>query len=217
MFFDNRVDAGKKLAKVFLDSGKDFSGFQVIGIARGGVIVGAEVAKELGLSLKAICIKSLETKTELIAVTSLGTAVIFCRKGEKAPRFVKDISTLKIRKLSKVIEELKGREVFYNNDIAFESGNKIILCDDGLVSGHSSFSAIYAFREKGAEEVILGIPVVPKWFTQQNWDFEYVTWRKSSGNFRTGLFYKEFEDTPDEEVVQAIRERKSAAVVLSVS
>lgn len=209
MFFQSRIDAGEKLAGAFLKSGKDFSGFEVAGIARGGVIVAAEIAKKLNLPLHSICVEDLETENERAVVSSFGTAVIFSRGDKKNQRFVSDVSKLQNKNLLNLMRKISEKDVLYNDGKVFEPGKKIILCDDGLVSGNSAFSAIHALRCNGVEEITLGIPVVLPWFMKQELDFEIITWRVSTVNFTTGYFYLgSFPDTSDEEVINAVRENR---------
>ena len=208
MFFQNRIDAGKKLAEAFLKSGKDFSGFEVVGIARGGVIVAAEIARELNLPLHSICVKEMQTEKKSVVVGSFGNAVIFMGDNRKNQRFVSDVSKLQNKNLLSLMREIRERNTLYNDGEVFEPGKKIILCDDGLVSGNSAFSAISLLRCNGVEEITLGIPVVPPWFIKQKLDFEVITWRVSTFNFTTGYFYFSFPDTSNKEVINAVKENK---------
>lgn len=212
MFFQDRVDAGKKLAEVFIKSKKNFSGFQVVGIAKGGVIVASEVAKALNLPLQAICVRSLEKEKESIVVSSLGTAVIFYKRSDKKPRLVLDASKLRYKGVLKLMGEIREKVVFYNNGFSFKHKEKIVLCDDGLVSGCSVLATIHGLRKNGVQEIVLGIPVIPPWFRGE--DLEVVAWRRSNYNLPTGHYYFEFLDTLDEEVVETVKQCRQAVVAV---
>ncbi len=76
MFFDNRTDAGLKLVQAFREDSRTFEGWTVIGLARGGVPVAAEVARELELPLHALCVDDLKLSDNSgkLVITGLGTA-----------------------------------------------------------------------------------------------------------------------------------------------
>lgn len=208
MFFENRADAGLRLARVFLDLNRDFSGWEVVGIARGGVIVAAQIAEALKLPLQALYVDDFFVAEGKLVVTSLDTACLFPRKGTAGAKttFFPEISTIGIGGISEFAEEVLAKGRRYNNGQACSLGKRIILCDDGLVSGHSALAVIRTLKHNVVEEIILAIPVVPPWLMEKGSGFEIVTWRVTTlRNAKTGMFYYNFEEVPDEEVVRAVQ------------
>lgn len=210
MFFEDRTDAGKKLAEVFTKAGDDWTGWQVIGLARGGVITAGPVAQALNLSLSALCIDDFQTPKGLYVITGVeGRGLFYNNPKQLGPVYWS---------LAPNIEELKklaGFEQFYAKLLAKQEkfdcgqelviGEKIIVVDDGLASGKSAFTAITALKEMGAKKIVLAVPVVLPWIVQKNHGFSVVTWRVSKlNNAATGMFYYNFQDTPDEDVIEAI-------------
>ena len=95
MFFNDRTDAGQKLAETFRKLNRDFSGYEVAGIAKGGVIVAAPVAEALDLPLKSLVVDDFADKDgkQLFVVTSFSSGLVFNTAGRRVPpKFVPDFS-----------------------------------------------------------------------------------------------------------------------------
>lgn|GEM_PF-2178950 len=213
LFFENRTDAGQKLAEVMVKSEKDFAGFEVVGIARGGVIVAQPIATALGLPLQSMLVDDVALQNTKLTATSLGNGLLYTFKvpaeevGSKQvdlkPTWVEDVSQLELEGLEEFWTEFQERSQRYNNG-PFRPGSKIILVDDGLVTGTTLRIAAQALYQHGVEEVVAAIPVVLPWIKTAKFDFELITWRVSTmKRAATGMFYYNFEDTPDEEVTAA--------------
>jgi putative phosphoribosyl transferase len=203
VFFKNRTDAGNQLAAVVAKAG-DFRGWLVIGLARGGVIIGAQIAKALSLPLASFYCDDAPIGKKTYAATGLGSVVAWGRLGRRI--IGNDKALRSVPELAELIERVGKKQELYNNGSALEVGGKrIILCDDGIVSGRSAISAIDALRHAGAAEIILAVPVVPKALPEQVAGCRVIFFRRSiTSSFATGMFYTSFDDVPDEEVKQAI-------------
>ena len=203
MFFNDRTDAGNRLANVVASAG-DFRGWMVIGLARGGVIVGAPIAKTLSLPLASLYCDDISLKKRTFVATGLGSVVVW--EGGKR-RVVDNAAALRsVPILAELIAVAGQKQALYNNglDLAV-AGKRIILCDDGIVSGRSAVSAIEALRHAGAEEIVLVVPIVPKDLPETVAGCRTLFIRRSiSSSFATGMFYTNFGDVPDDEVKQAI-------------
>jgi predicted phosphoribosyltransferase len=216
MFFKDRVDAGIKLAELFAARGDYFRGWDsVMGIARGGVTVGAEVARVLNLPFGALCVDDLgfsegdEFPGTLAVATTSFCNVYSETSGLYGPATTVDVANIGTPRFVDFLSELREKELRYNDgrDPFLLKVRKVIVCDDGLVSGRSLQAIVDTLRQKGAEQVAVGIPVVPGWFGNSEHDFELVTWRVlKMKNPKTGVFYFSFEDSADADVVKAVRE-----------
>ena len=212
MFFENRTDAGQRLAKVLLGLNRDFSNWEVVGLARGGVIVAAEVAKALNLPLQSFCVDDFETTRPkgTVVVTSLGSGTWYPTR--ITPRnqitFSMSVSTFRIKGLSRFADEVKQRDDRFNSGNFFPLPERTILCDDGIVSGRSAVTAITALHSRGVRKIILAIPVVLPWVIEGTLKYfvhEIVTWRKATRkDAPTGMFYYSFKEVTDEEVIRAV-------------
>lgn len=206
MFFDDRYDAGRQVAGVVGAQEADFSSHDVVGIARGGVIVANEVASSLGVATKAICVEDLwiDEKTLLVG-TSLGSGMLFTNfKDGAVGEFVPKLSEVPSDKVQEFINEinkkygrLAGQPTQY--------GERMLLCDDGIVSGRSMITAIHSLRHVGVREIVAVVPVVLPWVVEQN-GFPVITWRVTKmSRPATGMFYRSFDDTPDEDVIRILK------------
>jgi len=204
MFFKDRTDAGRKLAQVFLALGRDFTGWEVVGLARGGIVVAHEVAKALGLPLQSLLVDDLRTAQGTWMVSSLGPGMWIADSDSKYV-FVDDISSVQTGEVSELLSEVRRRDTSYNNGNPFRVPDRVILCDDGFVSGRSALVATKTLLYAGAQEVVLGVPVVPPWAMESNAWSEVVTWRVTKlRNPTSGIFYFQFADTPDADVSAAV-------------
>lgn len=205
MFFQDRTDAGEKLAPLVL-ADKTLAGTDVIGLARGGVIVAAPIATALGSRLQSMGVEDFSIDAErVLAVTSLGTATLFA---EHESTFVSNLSPfIELEGFPDFLaEQTMARHRRFNGERPLEVGRSIVLCDDGIVTGRSVIAAINSLRHAGAVEVVVAVPVIPSYFPLVGEGFRVIPWRISAMKKpKTGAFYSDFEDTADEEVIEAIR------------
>jgi putative phosphoribosyl transferase len=136
----------------------------VLGLARGGVPVGWEVAAALHAPLDVCLIRKLGVpdwpELAMGAIASGGGLVINDRV----------ISSLGISsdQLDAVIDretdELRRRELAYRGgEPGIELGARsVILVDDGVATGASMFAALQAVRAVGPARVVVAVPVGPR-------------------------------------------------------
>lgn len=208
MFFKDRREAGTKLAEIVLNSGVFSSQWDVVGIARGGVIIADEIAKVLNTKPKAICVEDLRIAgNALLTISSLGSGVIFTDGPDgQMGVFIPDLTrfeTLKTRELVKNVNDkhlrLAGSLTAY--------GKQVLLCDDGIISGQTLLTAFQSLKHSGVSEIAVAIPVVLPWVVNQN-NFRVFTWRVTKMTRpTTGMFYNSFDDTEDAEVIEILQGR----------
>ncbi len=214
MYFQNRIDAGQKLANELEDTQIDWSGYQVIGLANGGVPVAAEVANRLHRPLSALSVDDAEIEgVGKAIVTSLGSGRL--KINADPPRW----ETIACdQAFNHVIRDLyaaaRRRDSLANNIQVLPIGQKVIIIDDGLVSGDTALTAIEAVRRRGATDIVLAIPAVPPWIMAVQDGFRVITWRVSGLNhFTTGICYYSFEPVSDDEVRRLVRETNNQNTV----
>lgn len=155
--FEDRKDAGKKLAKRLAKyKGKNVL---VLGIPRGGVEVAYEVAEFLDTELSILVSRKLpfpfNPEAGFGAITEDGSTIIqdgayswLSREEiEKIIREQKQEMARRIRTLrkSKPLPKIKGRIV--------------ILVDDGLAMGSTMKTSIRLCKNKEADKIIVAVPV----------------------------------------------------------
>lgn len=208
MFFKNRREAGTKLAEIILSSGVFSSQWDVVGIARGGVIIANEIAKVLNTRPKAICVEDLRIAgNALLTISSLGSGAIFTDGPDgQMGMFIPDLTrfeTLKIQELVKNVNDKHLRLAGFPTTY----GERVLLCDDGVVSGRTLLTAFQSLKHARVSEIAVAIPVVFPWVAEQT-NFRVFTWRVTKMTRpATGMFYNSFGDTEDAEVIEILQGR----------
>ena len=156
--FKNRDEAGKKLAKLMgCYRGKASI---VLGLARGGVVVAAEVARDLKVPLGVIVPRKVGAphNREL----ALG-AVMDDGRGYLNHHLIEELGVSK-EYLKSEIEQARlmsaKRKALYGKAAQLDLKNKIvILVDDGIATGATMFASIHYVKENHAAKVVVAIPV----------------------------------------------------------
>jgi len=216
MIFSDRIDAGQKLAKVVAQSA-DFTGWEVVGLARGGVVVAAEIAKVLSLPMISLYIDDFHTDKAKFVITGLGSVVLWeiVNETKEKRTVLTNLNSLRgIGEIAQTIDRVAKMQVIYNAGNSLDvSGKRVILCDDGVVSGSTAISAIDALRQAGTKEILFAVPVVPASFPEEVNGCKVIYYRRSrSSSFATGMFYLRFDDVPDDEVIRTVSAFEAVAV-----
>lgn len=165
--FRDRIDAGRQLADRLRPRlariAADNHDIVIVGLARGGVIVAAEVAQQLGLRLEAIVIRKLGAPSQpelaLGALSASGDRIF--------NEALIDEIDLGDEELQRIVDRaMKAAEILSNEigapavipDIA---GKTVVLVDDGLATGATMRAAIQTVYHQGAGKVIMAVPVGP--------------------------------------------------------
>jgi putative phosphoribosyl transferase len=157
--FSDRVDAGRQLASA-LDR---FVGGDtvVVGLARGGIPVAAEVAARLNAPLDVLLVRKLgapfQPELGVGALAEGGVQVIDTVMCEKW-----GITDADVRRMVRARSiELDARTAVYRQDHPRRdvTGRLVIIVDDGLATGSTAHAAIRSMRRAGARSVVLAVPV----------------------------------------------------------
>lgn len=206
MYFADRRDAGRQLADR-LDSRRGESPI-VIGMARGGVPVAAEIAERLDAPLDVIVVRKIGCPWQPeLGVGALAEGGALVRDDALiadlgiAPRELDAVVTRERRELARRVERYRADRPPL--DVA---GRTVILVDDGLATGGTARAAILALRERGASPIVLAVPVAPGDTVRrmQSLADEVVVLATPDWFGAIGLFYLDFGQTSDEEVVAAL-------------
>jgi putative phosphoribosyl transferase len=158
--FRDRRDAGRALAEELTDYRCNNDSL-VLGLARGGVPVGWEVARALGVPLDVFLVRKLGvphwSELAMGAVASGGGVVM----NDSV------VSSLHItdEQIQAVIDsetaELQRRERAYRGDrpIVDLRGKVVILVDDGIATGASMLAAVRAVRAARPQSIVIAVPV----------------------------------------------------------
>ena len=207
MVFHDRVDAGKKLAdKLSQYLSKDVV---VLAIPRGGVVVGFEVAGDLGAPLSVIIPRKIgapgNPELAIGAVTEEGDTYIdsiIVKSLGVTQSYIDEVKQLEV-------EEIKRRMKTYLGDRQRPElkGKTVILVDDGIATGATMKAAIRTLRRHGPAEVIVAVPVAPPETVERLKELadSVVCLETPSFFYAIGQFYREFDQVGDAEVIRLLR------------
>jgi predicted phosphoribosyltransferase len=156
--FKDRVDAAHQLAKL-LAGYKNALDTLIVAIPRGGVVIGAELAKELHLPLDILLVKKIGApgQEELaIGATDMQEYVLdpFYQNLPAYQEYIK-------KRVSELRDLLQKRTEAYRAVCPTKSWKQktIILVDDGVATGQTMQLALHHARKEDARKVIIALPV----------------------------------------------------------
>lgn len=202
--FQNRVDAGRQLARE-LQVYREQSPL-VLGLPRGGVPVAAMIARELRAPLDIWVVRKVGApfQPELgIGAVAEGEEVFI---DEVTAGFFgvspEEVEQLLAQKRAEVAERAKlfrhGRQP---PDV---HGRTVIVIDDGIATGGTVRAAVRALRKRGAKRIVLAVPVASSQALESmRAEVDEVVCLHSDPNLTAiGLWYQDFSQTSDEEVIK---------------
>ena len=161
MIFEDRVDAGRRLAERL--EGYAHRADVVLGVPRGGVVVAFEVAMALGAPLDVF----LSRKLGVPGQTELAFGAVSASGGRYLDEYIlrtTGITNAQVEWITaEVRKELDRRASVYRGgrpplDV---SGKTVLLVDDGVATGASVYAAILALRQMEPARLLLAVPVAP--------------------------------------------------------
>lgn len=208
--FDDRSDAGKKLAVRL----KKFSGKQtlVLGIPRGGVVTAYEIAKELNSPLDVIVPRKIgaphDPEFAIGAVAPDGSIHL----NDDA---IKDLEIPEEYIKQAVEEELietRRRMEVYRKNLKFPDvkGKIVIVVDDGIATGYTMFATIDFLRKLKPKKIVVAVPVSPPDTIEKLKESadDVICLETHEPFYAIGMYYKNFEQTTDEEVIEILKKAK---------
>jgi predicted phosphoribosyltransferase len=221
----NRESAGNILAGSLKSSLKKDarSDVMIIGLPRGGLIVGEVIATKLSCSLDMILVKRLRSpyneELAIGAVTEDGTTYLN----------------------KSLIEELRITEEYINNELSYQlgeikrqadiyyeerkhfldeekitvTGKTVVIVDDGAATGSTIMATVRSLRNKhGPKRIIVAIPVCPRGtvdlLRRESIAHVEVIISPADNNFRSiEQFYHNFDQVSDNQILDLIHPSKN--------
>lgn len=207
MHFPDRAAAGRELARRLAD----FRGEKVLvfGLARGGVIVAAEVAKFLSAPLDTLVVRKLGAPLNPeFAFGALAPENTVFLDQETVANLRLDQNTI-----AEVIEneksELTRREKLYRGERKFPQlkGVTVIVVDDGIATGATTRAALQFLHKKNPARIILAVPVaaVETLAGLESLCDKIICLHTPKFLGAVGAWYENFPQTSDAEVVALLR------------
>jgi predicted phosphoribosyltransferase len=202
MIFENRHEAGRVLAQ-HLQNFRGRNDALVLALPRGGVPVGYEVALSLDLPLDVFIVRKLgvpgQEELAMGAIASGGAIVI--------NRSVMDELELPQGIFDAVVcreeQEIARREREYREGRKPlpVQGRAVILIDDGLATGSTMRAAARALKPR-AKQVVVAVPVAAdSTCSEFRHEVDQIVCAYTPVPFyAVGMFYRNFEQTTDDEV-----------------
>lgn len=204
--FADRIQAGRSLAEA-LDEYRGAPDTVVLGIPRGGVVVAAEVARELRLPLDiAVAAKVGSPGNPEYAIGAVAP------DGEVTPNPSAGVSAAEVKALSgpahekvaRYLDRLRGGRPPIRLD-----GMIVILVDDGIATGLTAMAAADWLARVGTSRVIIAVPVAAPAAVKalSRHADEVIAVETPVSFYAVGQFYERFGQTEDSEVETLLASR----------
>jgi putative phosphoribosyl transferase len=208
--FRDRTDAGQQLAAALKRHGDARP--LVLGLPRGGVVVGAEVARALAGDLDVLLVKKLRApgnpELALGAVSEDGRVYV----NREVAGLIGSTDSYLQQEVAERRAEMASQQLRYRKVRPHVSpaGRTVILVDDGLATGATMIAGIQATALAQPARLIVAVPVSPPEVARKieqlepvdefvcletPWDFQGV-----------GQFYHDFAQVDDQTVVEILKE-----------
>jgi putative phosphoribosyl transferase len=212
--FSDRAEAGDVLA-ARLSHLAGRPDLLVLALPRGGVPVGARVARALRAPLDVFVVRKLGVPGhEELAMGAIAGGGVRVRNQEVTSRLGLDDAV--IDRVAETEElELARRERSYRADRPAPdlAGKVVVLVDDGLATGSTMRAAVAAARAAGPARIVVAVPTAPASTCERlRREADEVVCASTPRPFRAvGYSYRSFPQTSDEEVRELLRAAWTAA------
>lgn len=182
----------------------------VLGIPRGGVVLAAVLARELGAELDVVLARKLRAPDQpeyaLGAVAEDGQ-VTLGPEASNVPGVTEDYLETEVRQQLAEIDRRK-RLIRTIRPATTLTGRSVIVTDDGIATGATMIAALQAARGQNPYELIVAVPVAaPERLAQvRRWCDEAVCLYTPDDFHAVGQFYEHFEPVEDDEVLRLLRQ-----------
>lgn len=180
----------------------------VLGIPRGGVVLGAVLARELNAGLDVVLARKLRAPNQpelaLGAVSETGAVYLNDRDLE----MTEDLQSYLAREIQLQKAEIERRKQLFRCGLSAApiTGRSVIVTDDGIATGSTMIAALKAVRGQQPRELVVAVPVAsPRRLDEVAVWCDEVVCLISTDQFRAvGEFYKDFTQVEDEEVIELL-------------
>ena len=206
--FLDRRDAGRQLAAQLLPLALDQP--VVLGLPRGGVPVGYEVAHVLAAPLDVLLVRKLgvpwQPELALGAIGEQGVRVVNDDVLASTRLSPQEVDSIEIREREALAE--RARSLTGVRQPVELTGCSAVIVDDGIATGATMRAACQVARARGAARVVVAVPVAPAdclpMFRTVADDLVCVSAVRSLRFFGVGQLYVDFSATTEDEVARLL-------------
>jgi putative phosphoribosyl transferase len=210
--FADRRETGQRLAAEL--KARAFPNPVVLALPRGGVPVGYEVAAALNAPLDVLLVRKLGAP----GYEEFGIGAVV---DGAHPQIVLNPETIAALRVSasyieaerdRQLAEIERRRQLYSGSAPAMDvqGRTAIIVDDGVATGGTLLAALHAIRRSSPQRTVLAVPVAPPDTLQKlAAQVDEVVCLCAPDDFRAvGAYYRDFEQTSDEEVISLLRRQR---------
>jgi putative phosphoribosyl transferase len=207
ILFRDREDAARQLAERL--KGRELIDPLVLGIPRGGVVIGAVLASERWAELDVVLARKLrapgQPELALGAVAEDGKVYLDDRLMQAFPAAEdylaseRDFQLAEIARRKKLFRDIRPR--------AQAAGRSVIVTDDGIATGSTMIAALQAARSQDVHELIVAVPVAPpdRLAEVRRWCDEAICLHSPEVFWAIGQFYADFTPVEEAETLELLR------------
>lgn len=205
IMYRDRIDAGRRLAEELTRFADDEDAV-VLGIPRGGVVIGGEIARILDLPLDVIIASKIgaphNPEYAIGAVDADGRVTANPDAG---------YDTAELQRLARPVRDKIRRriELYRGGETAIDlEGATAIVVDDGIATGLTALAAVRYLRAHGATRTVLAVPVIAAGAVAAfAAEVDEIVAPEQPRYFQAvGQFYERFGQVSDEEVLDVLAE-----------
>jgi putative phosphoribosyl transferase len=207
--FADRRAAGVRLAAALLTFKSDNP--IVLALPRGGVPVAFEVSRALDAPLDVVLVRKIGAPghEELGLGAVVDGANPQAVMNEQIVREIRPPAAYIEAETSRQLAEIeRRRKIYRGQEPALDiTGRTAIVIDDGIATGATMKAVLKALARSKPRKLVLAVPVAP----QDSLDDlsgdadEIVCLVTPESFFAVGMYYRDFEQTSDEEVLELLR------------
>ncbi|WP_421858899.1 phosphoribosyltransferase [Oricola sp.] len=209
MAFDNRTEAGARLAARLATTRLDDA--IVLALPRGGVPVGAEIAKRLGLPLDVLLVRKIgapgQPELAVGAVSKRNRVRITVNRDIACQLGLSDEDVSRMGEEQAAVIERRRKALLGDRSPLLLDGKTVIVVDDGVATGATARAALQIVRQERPARLILALPVAPADGLEalSKLADEVVCISTPAPFFSVGTHYRDFSQVSDAEVIELLR------------
>ncbi len=180
----------------------------VLAIPRGGVVIGAVLARELGVDLDVVLSRKMrapgQSELAIGAISEAGEVHL----DDDAEEWMGEMAEHLAEERRHQLAEIARRKNLFRSvrPPAPVAGRSVIVTDDGIATGSTMVAALKVVKTQNPHEVIVAIPVAsPERLKEvRRWCDEVLCLLCPEMFWAIGQFYEDFSQLDDQEVAELL-------------